>query len=134
MLTYKLPHQGVPVPIEDIKAMLKCMHKYMALGLAANQVGYPLRIITVDPHLVMIDPQVISVKGDPVTAYEVCLSLPGVTRAVTRIVEEITVTYKDAEYTLCETKFSAMTARVIQHEIDHLNGILITERGDEWKV
>ncbi len=134
MLTCDLPHSDLPVAPEHAFAMLKCMEKYMALGLAANQVGYPFRIITVAPNLVMIEPEILETKGELVANQEACLSIPKVICTVERAIEEVTVRYHDIWYIQRENKFHGMTARVIQHEIDHLNGVLMTERGMVMEV
>ena len=129
MLMCKLSPSETPITLETSLAMLQCMKKYMALGLAANQVGYPFRIITVAPNLVMIEPEILEVMGYLIDDKEACLSLPNVICKVKRAVQQITVRYLDMNNILREHNFSGMTARVIQHEIDHLNGVLITDKG-----
>jgi len=111
--------------------MLKMMNKLMADGLAANQIGYPFRIITVAPNLVMIEPEILEVEGELVADKEACLSLPNAVYSVERALKGVTVRYRDTWNILREHKFHGYTARVIQHEIDHLNGILISDRGTE---
>lgn len=130
MLTYELPHSSAQVDLNHSTAMLKCMEQYMALGLAANQVGYPFRIITVAPNIVMIDPSITKLEGERYSQEEGCLSMPGVTYDVVRW-HTVTVLYRDMFYILRENTFAGTTARVIQHEIDHLNGILMSERAED---
>lgn len=95
------------------------------VGLAANMIGVRKRIITVSvvfSMLTMYNPVIIS-KSEPYDTQEGCLSLPGTRR--TRRYGKITVEYRDRSFKKCMGEFSGYTAQIIQHEIDHLNGILI---------
>ena len=95
------------------------------VGMAANMIGVKKRIIVVNMGLVnvaMVNPEIVSKQG-PYETEEGCLSLVGV-RKTTRY-EHIEVKYLDANFVPKKQKFSGWTAQIIQHEIDHCNGILI---------
>ena len=95
------------------------------VGMAANMIGVHKRIIAVSMGIVpvaMINP-VITKKQKPYEAEEGCLSLDGVRKA--KRYEEIEVEYLDLAFKRCKKPFSGWTAQIIQHEIDHCDGILI---------
>ena len=95
------------------------------VGMAANMIGYRKRIIIVATgfaNIVMINP-VITEKNGAYETEEGCLSLSGV-RKTTRY-DQITVTYLDKKFVEHTQTFSGYIAQIIQHECDHLEGILI---------
>ena len=95
------------------------------VGMAANMIGVKKRAIIVSMGLisvVMFNP-VITKKDGPYEAAEGCLSLTGV-RKTTRY-EAITLEYIDVEWKRQRRTFTGWTAQIIQHEVDHLEGILI---------
>ena len=95
------------------------------VGLAANMIGARKRIIAVSlgfSTLIMYNPVIVS-KSKPYDTEEGCLSLPG-TRPVKRY-GKITVEYRDRSFRKQRGEFSGFVAQIIQHETDHLNGILI---------
>ena len=95
------------------------------VGLAANMIGVKKRIIVVSlgfANLVMVNPQIVR-KDTPYETEEGCLSLVGVRK--TKRYQNIEVTYLDQKFKPQRQKFSGWTAQIIQHEIDHCNGILI---------
>ena len=95
------------------------------VGMAANMIGVKKRAIIVSMGLisvVMFNP-VITKKDGPYEAEEGCLSLTGV-RKTTRY-EAITLEYIDVEWKRQRRTFTGWTAQIIQHEVDHLEGILI---------
>ena len=94
-------------------------------GMAANMIGVKKRIIIVSMgpvNLVMINPVMLS-KAGPFETEEGCLSLEGV-RKTTRY-QEVEVEYLDEGWNSRRQKFSGWTAQIIQHEMDHLEGIII---------
>ena len=100
-------------------------HKAGCVGMAANMIGVNKRIIAFDnegTYMVMFNPEIIKQSG-PYEAEEGCLSLIGV-RKTTRY-EEIEVEYEDMNFKKQHQKFSGWTAQIIQHECDHLEGIII---------
>jgi peptide deformylase len=110
--------------------MYDIMKKADGAGLAAPQAGLNKRMFvyqnyeTGSPECVMINPVILSSEGE-IEDWEGCLSFPGVSIKVKRA-EKIKVEYQDVDGDIQETEFSGMTARVIQHEIEHLDGIVFT--------
>ena len=100
-------------------------HRNECVGLAANMIGYKKRIISVNiglSNFVIYNP-VITKKTGAYETEEGCLSLPGL-RKTTRY-KEITVSFLDEHFQKREQDYSGWVAQIIQHEIDHCNGILI---------
>ena len=100
-------------------------HKETCVGMAANMIGVKKRIIVVNMGMInvaMVNPEIVS-KSQPYETEEGCLSLVGV-RKTTRY-EHIEVKYLDQNFVPKKQKFSGWVAQIIQHEIDHCNGILI---------
>ena len=100
-------------------------HAHECVGMAANMIGVKKRIIafSIDvAQIAMINPVIVK-KSKPYTAEEGCLSLAGV-RKTTRY-KEIEVSFQDINFRRQSQKYSGWTAQIIQHEIDHCNGILI---------
>ena len=101
-------------------------HKNGCVGMAANMIGIHKRIIAFydnDKIITMFNPEIIS-KSQPYETKEGCLSLLGEPRPVTRY-KSIKVRYQDKYMRFHEKRFSGFTAQIIQHEIDHCNGVLI---------
>ena len=110
--------------IQDLLDTLQA-NKEHCVGMAANMIGVKKRIIVVDMgfcSLAMVNP-VITKKSKQFEAEEGCLSLNGV-RKTTRY-EQIEVEYQDANFKKLKQSFSGWIAQIIQHEIDHCNGIII---------
>ena len=108
----------------DLQDTLKA-HRAECVGMAANMIGVNKAIIVVAAgpfQFAMINP-IISKKASEYRTEESCLSLDGV-RACTRY-EEIEVDYLDSNFKPQHGKYSGFTAQIIQHEIDHCNGIVI---------
>lgn len=108
----------------DLKDTLTA-NKDRCVGMAANMIGEKKRIIIVSlgfENMIMINPVLLS-KDGPYTAEEGCLSLDG-TRKTTRY-NNIEVEYVDEDWKKHKEKYSGFTAQIIQHEMDHLEGILI---------
>ncbi len=120
------------------------------MGLAAPQIGKSLRIFLVDTEQlvkeneeaeegdelykiktgikkVFINPEMISETGNPWVYEEGCLSIPDVRVKISRN-EDIRIRYQNEAFETFEESFDGMNARVIQHEYDHLEGILLTDR------
>jgi peptide deformylase len=126
--------QGVTFPLEDsnkrlIKFMVKAMYNNHGVGLAAVQVGYHRRIFVMDctrsqnnPE-VFINPDIVERSDETLTDYEGCLSAPGKQAEVKRHLR-IVLKYQDDKGEEQRKTFYNLSARCIQHEIDHLNGKL----------
>ena len=115
--------------------MLETMHAADGVGLAAPQVGESLRVIVVDVGqgpLELINPQIVEAAGRH-TDLEGCLSIPGRVGYVTRAAE-VTVTGLDRHGEPTRVHGTGLLARALQHEIDHLDGVLFIDRADEvWE-
>ncbi len=115
--------------------MFETMHKAQGIGLAATQVGSIHRILVVDlagmdgyedlRPLTVINPEVLDQKGRW-TMEEGCLSIPEVRDDVERS-ETIVLRYRDANFDEYELTASGLLARVLLHEIDHLDGVLFVD-------
>ncbi len=117
-----------------VREMLQTMYSAEGIGLAAPQVGVHKQVIVLDcepdnpatPPLVLINPT-IKTSGELCILQEGCLSIPGVYLEVKRP-EVIEVSYRD-EYGRPQTlKAIELLSRAIQHEMDHLNGVLFVDR------
>ena len=129
--------------IRDLaRDMLISMYAARGIGLAAPQIGVHQQLLVIDleiedansPPLVLINPEITAVGGSICTYEEGCLSIPGVYLDVVRpsVVE---VSYRDAFGRPKRLKADGLMARCIQHEMDHLNGVLFVDRvTDEEKL
>lgn len=110
--------------------MIKSMNKGKGIGLAAPQVGKSLSLITVnikDGPLVLFNPKILWFSRKKEIDEEGCLSLPGKYGKIERSYK-IKVKAQDREGKKVKFKAEGLLARVLQHEIDHLNGILIIDK------
>lgn len=117
--------------------MLRIMYAAPGRGLAGPQIGEMRRIFvmdctwkdgTPDPR-VMLDPEIVSVSDTLVAREEGCLSLPGFTLGLKRP-DEVVLRYTDLDGTRREETFTGFAATCVQHERDHLDGILCIDRLD----
>jgi peptide deformylase len=114
--------------------MFDLMYAARGVGLAANQVNLPLQLFVINitgspdsgSELVFINPVLEKPKGKD-TAEEGCLSIPGLAAPVCRP-EKITINAYDLNGNEIEIVASGLLARAIQHEFDHLNGVLFIDR------
>lgn len=129
--------------IELITNMFDTMHNANGIGLAANQVGVDKSILIIDisqvegyedkKPIVFINPDIIKYSEDKVIIEEGCLSIPDLRAEVERP-EAITIKYQDTDLKEQELEANDLLARVIQHEYDHLRGILFPDLvSDELK-
>ena len=124
---------GVTPAVKKLAAdMLETMYYHDGLGLAAPQVGVPLRLFVMDVpreghgKLVLINPAVRD-PGVTVRVEEGCLSFPGITAQVPRSAE-VTVEFTDLSGTRRSKRIAGVTAQAVQHELDHLDGVLLVDR------
>ncbi len=114
--------------------MIETMFIEDGVGLAAPQVGISKRILIAAPTMkqgeeyVIINPEIYEYTGR-ITGLEGCLSLPGISGEVPRA-KKIKLRYQDRTGTAHDTELRDFFARIIQHEIDHLDGILLIDRLD----
>jgi peptide deformylase len=113
-----------------IKDMLETMHDAPGVGLAAPQVGVPLRVIVIgipeQEDFALINPEVVKTKGERLVS-EGCLSIPGYVGKLKRA-ESVTVKGRDPSGKEVRIKAEELLAQALEHEIDHVNGILYTDR------
>ena len=120
-----------------IENMFDTMYEEEGIGLAANQVGVDMNMFIIDiAHTdenefprTFINGKIINCEGESVFS-EGCLSIPQVALEVIRP-ESILFKYQDINQKWHEEKFDGLLARAIQHELDHLNGVLIIDIVDE---
>lgn len=121
-----------------INKMIKAMKEAKGVGLSAPQVGVSQNIIVVDASkpFELINPRVLGYSGPYMEAEEGCLSIPGLYGYVRRF-EIVHVAFLNKDKKAFNMSFDGMVSRIIQHEIDHLNGILFVDRVEsdslKWK-
>jgi peptide deformylase len=122
-----------------IDDMVETMYAAPGVGLAANQVGVPLQLAVIDvttredrekgrrhPVLVIINPEILSAEGS-VVEEEGCLSIPDYAEAVKRAAR-VKVRARDRKGKTFELEADGLLAKALQHEIDHLNGLLFVDK------
>ncbi|HKK57836.1 MAG TPA: peptide deformylase [Salinivirga sp.] len=132
--------QNYPDLEKIIDNMFETMYESDGVGLAAPQINKSIRIIVIDgapmaeddPDLkdfkkVLINPEMVDEWGEEKLFNEGCLSIPNIREDVNRP-SEIKLKYYDRDFNLKEEEFKGTQARIIQHEYDHLEGILFTDR------
>jgi peptide deformylase len=113
-------------PKELTLELIRAMNQHNGVGLAANQIGYPYSIFVLkgDPeNLACFNPRIVTFSGNVVSMEEACLSFPGVNVKVRRP-EEIRVRFQTPSGTTTTFTYGGMTARIFQHELEHLEGKL----------
>ena len=125
-----LGRKSRPATAEDLPIVRDLLdtltaHREGCVGMAANMIGQAVRIIAFDNEgscMAMLNPEIIKCS-EPYETEEGCLSLPGVRK--TKRYRSIKVRYQNEQMQTRLKTFSGWTAQIIQHEIDHCNGILI---------
>ena len=125
-----LGRKSRPATAEDLPIVRDLLdtlaaHREGCVGMAANMIGQSVRIIAFDnegSYMAMLNPEIIKCS-DPYETEEGCLSLPGVRK--TKRYRSIKVRYQNEQMQTRLKTFTGWTAQIIQHEIDHCNGILI---------
>ena len=125
-----LAQKAAPATADDLATAQDLLdtltaHKDSCVGMAANMIGVCKRIIAFDnegPYMVMFNPVIVRQSG-PYEAQEGCLSLTGVRK--TKRFQTIKVQWQNEQFQTRLKTFTGWTAEIIQHEIDHCEGILI---------
>ncbi len=117
---------------QEIERMGELMHDALGVGLAATQVGVLHRVLVYraypeDPLTALVNPLLLWSSEEQQSAEEGCLSLPGVHVEVERAAR-VRVQGQDGNGDALELEAEGLVARIIQHEIDHLDGVLILDR------
>jgi peptide deformylase len=113
-------------PIEFAKELVKFMYEQNGIGLAANQVGVPYRVFAMrgqPENFVCFNPKIVWKSEAKVELEEGCLTFPGMLVKIIRP-QHIRVRFNTPNGDILTKQFTGMTARIFQHEFDHLDGIL----------
>lgn len=127
----------LPILLEN---MFQTMYHSNGVGLAAPQIGIPISLFVIDatplkedfPEIdcakkVFINPEIIEKTEETISYEEGCLSVPGINEKVSRP-KEIVIRYMDENWKEHTDKFGGFFARIVQHEYDHLEGHVFTDR------
>ena len=137
---------------ELIENMFETMYNANGVGIAAPQIGLSIRLFVVDTSpfsedeslsdedrsllksfkKVFINPEILDENGDEWSFEEGCLSIPNIRESVLRQ-KEIKIQYFDEKFNKHTTSFDGLLARVIQHEYDHIEGLLFTDKLSSFK-
>lgn len=125
--------------------MIHTMRRVNGVGLAAPQVGVPMRMAVMEMRvtptrpnikhkgpITIVNPTIVS-KGKTKSDWEGCLSLSGVRGSVPRA-DSVTVSYTNSKGEKVTERASGLWARIFQHEIDHLNGVLYVDQMKDMKT
>lgn len=129
----KADYPGLAQLVDD---MFTTMYASEGVGLAAPQIGRNIRLVVIDAdpvkeafpecegrRLVLVNPRIEVLEGEPESRSEGCLSLPGLSENVERV-EHIRLSWLDESFQPREEEISGFLARIVQHECDHLEGRL----------
>ena len=135
--------QPIEPPFEDLRQLVDDMFETMydepGIGLAAPQVGVSQRLVVIASvaedeegeqmcaPLVLVNPEILTFSNDEVPYEEGCLSVPGITEIIERP-RVIRFAYDDLDGKHTERDAEGLLARVVQHELDHLDGVLFVDR------
>ena len=145
-------NKDYPKLLELINDMFETMYNANGVGIAAPQIGLSIRIFIVDTNpfsedeslsdedrsqlksfkKVFINPEILDENGDEWSFEEGCLSIPNIRESVLRQ-KEIKIQYFDEKFNKHTASFDGLLARVIQHEYDHIEGILFTDKVSSLK-
>jgi len=122
-----------------IEDMFETMYEASGVGLAAPQIGRSIRLFIVDGspfadedadmegfRKVFINPQIVEESGEEWNFNEGCLSIPSIREDVSRL-SKVRIRYQDQDFNNIEEEYDGTKARIIQHEYDHIEGVLFTD-------
>jgi len=118
---------------ELVSNMVETMEAHNGVGISAPQVGLLKKIIIVKPEndiFVFINPSITSYNSNMISMEEGCLSIPNYSRVVSRF-SNIKIEALDLSGSKIKMGLSGLFARIFQHELDHLNGILISDKSNK---
>ena len=121
-------------PVDLSQSLVSLMRKEMGYGLAANQVGLPLKMFVLDgePAYAVFNPRITYFGEEEILLEEGCLSYPGLALKIKRP-RFIRVRFRDPYGDYVTKQFDGITARVFQHEFDHINGVDFTQKVSKLK-
>lgn len=127
---FKNPIQN---PEELAVDLIKTMNDNKGIGLSANQVGIPYRVFVMkgEPNFAVFNPRIVYASDDVTYLDEGCLSFPGVICKIKRS-NEVRVRFQTPSGIMTTKTFHGLTAKVFQHEMDHLDGILFYNRASRY--
>jgi peptide deformylase len=117
-------------PNQFASSLVETCKYHHGIGLSANQCGFPYRVFVMgaeDSYVAFFNPSIVLKSKNEVHMQEGCLSFPFLGLRITRP-EEIAVTYQDFYGEWKQSTFSGISARCFQHELDHMNGIVYTDK------
>lgn len=122
-------------PIQLAHTLAQSLLKHEGLGLSAPQIGLPYRacIIKANPMLCMINPKIVGESLGEEYAEEGCLSYPNLILNIKRA-QVIRVRFTQPNLEVKTERYEGMTARIIQHELDHLDGITFQQRATSYHL
>jgi len=121
-------------PNELAVGLIQIMNDYKGVGLSANQVGIPFRVFVMrssPENFVCFNPRIVHYGDEMETLEEGCLSFPGVNVKVKRS-KHIRVRFQTPSGETTSMTFDGLTARVFQHEMDHLDGIVFVNKANKY--
>lgn len=121
-------------PIQLAKDLTETMLHHNGMGLAANQVGLPYRVFVIkaNPVIACFNPKIVSINGEHVELEEGCLTFPNYYVKIRRP-KQIRVRYTQPNGNIVTHIYDGMTARIFQHELDHLDGVLFQSRATLYR-
>ena len=127
----KIHHFDASLP-KLIDEMFETMHAARGVGLAAPQIALSLRVLVAefeDQKVALVNPEIVKAEGEDLGT-EGCLSIPGYVGDNIRRATKVTVKAQDARGKPIKVRAEGWFARILQHEIDHLDGVLFLDRLD----
>lgn len=121
-------------PVQFAKDLVKFMYDSNGIGLAANQVGIPYRIFAMrgqPENFVCFNPKIVQPSEMKIELEEGCLTYPGLIVKVTRP-QHVRVRFNTPNGDTLTKQFTGMTARIFQHELDHLDGEIFYNRANRY--
>lgn len=121
-------------PSEFARNLVKFMYEQNGIGLAANQIGVPYQIFAMrgqPENFVCFNPKIVDASNEEILLDEACLTYPGLSVKIKRP-RHVRVRFNTPNGDTLTKQFTGMTARIVQHEIDHLNGILFYNRANKF--
>lgn len=115
-------------PVQLAQELVKTMRDSNGIGLAANQIGYPFTVFSLrsDPNKVLFNPIIVNLSEEEIALEESCLTYPGLYVTIIRP-RHARIRYTQPNGEVLTEQFTGMTARVVQHEMMHLEGKIFFE-------
>ncbi len=123
-------------PEEFAKDLIAVMYAKGGVGLSANQVGYPFKVFAMrgmPEDFVFFNPKVVSTSGEETVSGEACLSYPGIVLNIKRP-QEVRIRFQGPDGQTYTKQFAGMTARIVLHELDHLDGVPFINKVSKMKA